>query len=220
MKENVCTALVAALGKVRQSTPALSYGDYKELVLQTGHYAFARSYEGQTVIVTVNNQDGDVQMNLPAGDAAEYIGALSGQKVSVTGGRIDVTVKANSGEIWVPYTGEETFEPVMKPIEKKEAPKPEVKAEPVKEAKKVKAVEQVKETEEPQKTEEIQVQKKTADQVTVDWNKPYEEMSIAELQEGILEKMRKNGPVTEQIKRDVAQNTHQGSLINWIRSFR
>lgn len=198
-KENPCTSLIAALGKIRQNTPALSYGDYRELVLQTGHYAFARSYEGQSVLVTVNNQDGDVSMNLPADNASAYIGALSGEKLTAGGGRIDVTVRGNSGEIWIPYTdGETAFEPVkMKPIEKKEMPK----------AGKPEAKEAEKETKEEEK-------------ISVDWSKPYEEMSVAELQEGILEKMRQNGPVTDQMRRDVMQNEHLGSLQNWIRSFR
>ena len=41
-------------------------------------------------------------MSLPAGNCAEYIGTLTGRKVPVQGGRINVTVAANSGEIWVP----------------------------------------------------------------------------------------------------------------------
>ena len=50
-------------------------------------------------------------------------------------------------------------------------------------------------------------------------NKPYEEMTIEELQASILAKMAKNGPVTEDMKRTVTVNTHQGSLLNWVRSF-
>ena len=41
-------------------------------------------------------------MSLPAGNCAEYIGTLTGRKVPVQDGRINVTVAANSGEIWVP----------------------------------------------------------------------------------------------------------------------
>jgi hypothetical protein len=54
----------------------------------------------------------------------------------------------------------------------------------------------------------------------VDWNKSYEDMTIEELQEVILEKMRKNGPVTEYMLGTVRENTHHGSLINWAKSFR
>ena len=99
---NPNTALIAALGKVRQHTPALSYGSYAELQLTNRQFAFARDLDGVHVIVTVNNDDNAAGMNLPAGNCAEYVGALTGQKVSVEGGRINVTVAANSGEIWVP----------------------------------------------------------------------------------------------------------------------
>ena len=44
-------------------------------------------------------------------------------------------------------------------------------------------------------------------------------MSIEELQAAILEKMAKNGPVTDQMKKTVYDNNHHGSLVNWVRSF-
>ena len=53
----------------------------------------------------------------------------------------------------------------------------------------------------------------------VDWNKFYEDMTIEELQEAILEKMRKNGPVTDYMLGTVRENTHHGSLVTWVRSF-
>ena len=99
---NPNTALIAALGKVRQHTPALSYGSYTELHLTNRQFAFARDLDGVRVIVTVNNDDNAAGMSLPAGNCAEYVGTLTGQKVSVEGGRINVTVATNSGEIWVP----------------------------------------------------------------------------------------------------------------------
>ena len=102
LETNACTKVIAALGKIRQNAPALSYGDYKELHLTTGQYAFARNYNGQSVLVTVNNSDNDFTMNLPAGNAQEYIGGLSGLRVPVVNGNISVNVRANSGEIWLP----------------------------------------------------------------------------------------------------------------------
>ena len=111
LKNNPCTALIARLGKVRQEVKALSYGDYKELMLTNRQYAFSRNHDGVSVIITVNNDDSDYVMTLSAGNAVEYIGALSGEKVMVVNGNIAVNVKANSGEIWVPYVeGMETIE--------------------------------------------------------------------------------------------------------------
>lgn len=63
------------------------------------------------------------------------------------------------------------------------------------------------------------MEKKPEEKKPLDLNKPYEEMTIEELQASILAKMAKNGPVTEEMKRTVDVNTHHGSLMNWIRSF-
>ena len=92
VKTNPCTKLIAALGKIRQNTPALMYGEYKELELQTTRFAYARILDGKSVIITVNNADNEVSMDLQAGNCAEYIGALTGEKVYVNGGRIQVRV--------------------------------------------------------------------------------------------------------------------------------
>ena len=72
------------------------------------------------VVVTVNNDDNAASMDLPAGNAVEYIGALSGQKVAVQDGRINVTVPANSGEIWVPSGDMPEYKPFKVEISLKE----------------------------------------------------------------------------------------------------
>ena len=51
-------------------------------------------------------------------------------------------------------------------------------------------------------------------------NKSFEDMSIEELQQVILNKMAKNGPVTDEMKRTVYENVYKNSLINWVNSFR
>ena len=102
VKTNPCTALIAALGKVRQAVPALSYGSYDVLMLTNRQFAYARDLDGTRVIVSVNNDDAPAGMHLAAGNCTAYIGALSGEKVSVQDGHINITQPANSGEIWVP----------------------------------------------------------------------------------------------------------------------
>ncbi len=199
---NSCTKLISALGKIRQNTPALCFGDYKELELQTTHFAYERAFNGQSVIVTVNNSDNDVNMTLPCGNFKEYVGALSGERVSVNGGKIQVSISANHGEIWI-AEGQlvEKIEPI-KTVEIKKTPEP------------------AKVVEEPEITETVKVQEeKKTEKVVVDLNKPYEEMSVEELQEAILEKMRKNGPVTDYMMGTVRENTHHGSLLTWVKSF-
>ena len=224
VKNNECTKLIAALGKIRQNTPILMYGEYKQLELQTTHFAYARMMDGKSVITTVNNADNAVSMNVAAGNSAEYVGALTGQRVSVNGGRIQVTVSANFGEIWIPA---EIYSDSIAPIqtvEIKKAPQP-VKVEVVKPVEVPKTVEVPKQEvkPEPPKVQPVKVEvnpETKAEKVTVDWNKSYEDMTIEELQEVILEKMRKNGPVTDYMLGTVRENTHKGSLINWAKSFR
>ena len=45
-------------------------------------------------------------------------------------------------------------------------------------------------------------------------------MTVEQLQAVILDKMAKNGPVTDRMRRDVIENVWQDSLINWAKSFR
>ena len=217
---NPCTALIAALGKVRQNTPALSYGSYTELQLTNRQFAFARDLDGVRVIVTVNNDDNDACMNLPAGNAAEYIGTLSGQKVTVENGRISVTVRANSGEIWVPAGDMPEYTPVDIEITPEE-PKKTVSADETPVSKEEHTEESSTKTIEENITED---ESSTEDSdkkepVKVDLNKSPEDMSVEELQAAILAKMANNGPVTEQMKKTVYDNIWHDSLINWLRSF-
>ena len=221
IETNSCTKLIAALGKIRRNTPALYYGEYRELLLQTTHFAYARVMDGKSVITTVNNSDNEVYMDLQAGNSGEYVGALTGEKVSVNGGRIQVKVPANYGEIWIPA---EMFDKSFAPIKNVEIDK---KPEVVKEVEGVKIEEdKMKESEivtskkEESKTKETLKKEETkSEKVVVDWSKSYEEMTIEELQEAILEKMRKNGPVTEYMLGTVRDNNHHGSLVSWVRSF-
>ena len=217
-EKNVCTKLIAALGKIRQNTPALCYGEYKELLLQTTHFAYARVLDGKSVITTLNNGGNEVNMSLPSGNSEEYIGALTGTRVKVNGGQIQVRIPADFGEIWIPA---ELYDASIAPIQTMEIVK---MPEPVKVSESVKVPESVK-VAEPVKTEtqveaEAPAKAEEPAKVIVDWSKSYDDMSIEELQEAILEKMRKNGPVTDYMLGTVRDNTHKGSLVSWVKSFR
>ena len=282
LEKNACTGLIAALGKARQKIKALSYGDYQELLLTNRQYAFSRNYNGESVLVTVNNDDSDYVMTLPAGNAAEYVGALSGQRVSVAGGHIAVNVKANSGEIWVPGNGEWT-EDVPQDASDKEAAEETVNQSPEQPGagetaqaagQKVSGGEAAPETAEDtaeetarkapgqgtvpqeavqdgscgnmasgkpaheeealaepadsqgagQEAEALRTEvpgpadgKAAAEEAL---KKVFEEGKIAGLQEAILAIMEKNGPVTDQMRRDVTENVYHDSLIAWVKSFR
>ena len=192
IRGNRFAEMISRLGKIRIETKALSYGNYRELLLTNCQYAFERNYNGQSVIVTVNNSDEDFLMTLPVQDEKEYAGGLSGEKVSVKNGCISVTVKANSGEIWIPVSNSYTV------------------AEPIKLAFVEKTADTPKQEKKPAETEK---------HVEVNHNKSFDEMTVEELQEAILERMRRNGPVTEQMKKDVLENVYHNSLVTWIKSF-
>ncbi len=198
IETNPCTKLIVALGKIRQNTPALCHGDYKELELQTSHFAYERTLDGKSVIITVNNSDNAVNMKLPCGNFNKYVGALTGEQVCVNDGHIQVQVPANYGEIWIcDGVLDESFAPI-KTVEIQKVSDPVKPHNP-----------------EPQKA----LENKNEVKKDLDLSKPYEEMSVEELQEAILHKMRKNGPVTDYMLGTVRENTHHGSLVSWVKSF-
>ena len=227
--DNACTRLLASLGQIRQATPALSYGDYKELLLTNRQYAFSRTHNGTTVLVTVNNDDNDYGMTLPCGACSQYKGMLSGEVITVTDGRISVNVKANGGDIWVPASDAVAGEPVKPNVT--EAPEiftdtpdsthteaseeddwffdsafitiPEPEPSP-----------DVTTTDSSQNREEA-----APTESPVFDNDAFEQGKIAGLQEAILAIMEKKGPVTEQMRNDVLRNTHHDSLVTWVKSF-
>lgn len=62
-------ALYTTLGHLKQRFPELTYGDYRELYLATGQFAFARCLDGHAVVTALNNADNGAHMeiNLPIG---------------------------------------------------------------------------------------------------------------------------------------------------------
>lgn len=224
--KNPCTALIAALGKVRQGTPALSYGSYSELALTNRQFAFARDLDGVRVIVTVNNDDSEAEMNLPTGSADEYVGALTGKKVRVEYGRIRVSIAANSGEIWLPAGDMPEYKPVQVEVPETAAAKenesnaPETEENQAAEAEENQAAEAGSVAEAPSTPEaEASSSQETAAEVP-NPDKTPEKMTVGELQAAILAKMAGNGPVTDQMKKTVYDNIWHDSLVNWLKSFR
>lgn len=216
--KNPCTALIAALGKVRQGTPALSYGSYSELALTNRQFAFARDLDGVRVIVTVNNDDSEAEMNLPTGSADEYVGALTGKKVRVEYGRIRVSIAANSGEIWLPAGDMPEYKPVQVEVPETAAAKENESNAP--ETEENQAAEAGSVAEAPSTPEaEASTSQETAAEVP-NPDKTPEEMTVGELQVAILAKMAGNGPVTDQMKKTVYDNIWHDSLVNWLKSFR
>ena len=214
----------------------------RRLALTNRQFAFARDLEGIRVIVTVNNDDSDAEMNLPTGSAPEYVGALTGQKVSAQSGRIRVRVAANSGEIWIPAGDMPEYKPVQTDVPETAAAKEnedaaseaeeEQKAEnntvteaaPEKEASNAenpdKASDNTANSADVPSTPEAESSNLQETTATPNPHKTPEEMTVGELQAAIFAKMAGNGPVDDQMKKTVYDNIWHDSLVNWLKSFR
>ena len=222
---NSFTALITALGRARRHSKALAYGDYQELKLTNRQYAFSRSFEGESVVVAVNNDDCDVSMTLPAGSSGEYLGALSGQKVHVDNGYINVNLPANSGEIWLPVTEHTLLEDYKaEPVEFHAGDAVPDAPEPVEEAVEAPVPEEStpEPTPEPEPDFEPEPEPELPPEPTAasgEFERGFESGRIAGLQEAIIAIMEKYGPVTDQMRKDVADNVYHDSLIIWIKSF-
>lgn len=139
LTENPYTKIMATLGKIRNATPALSYGEYREVMLTNRQYVFARKMGDTTVIVAVNNDENGAQVGgggLPDG---QYIGTINGINITVSGGGFSANIPANSGEIWVPANMDSKAKIENKKLdvdlnkaETKKVEKPEVAATPEK----------------------------------------------------------------------------------------
>ena len=179
----------------------------------------------------MNNDDSDFTMNLPAKDGASYVGALSGEKAAVDNGRISVRVKANSGEIWLPIAeGQELKDDVKAPVDIMAEKVAEVMLESVEEEKVKLESRKTLDTVAEKMIDEAMENLALADTAkkcqteeapeASEHQEAFEKGRIAGLQEAILTIMEKNGPITEQMKKDVKDNVYHDSLINWIKSFR
>ena len=184
-RDNDLARVIAALGRLRQETPVFAYGDYEEKLLTNKTYAFTRSLEGLTALITVNNANNGEELfaaNLPQGT---YTGWLTGQKVTTDNGNLRLTLPPHSGEIWLP---EGVSLQVPKPVTFRAQEEPS-----------------------PAETKSLEPQ---------ETNKPFDQMTVEELQQAILAMMAKNGPITQRMHQDVAENVYRDSLLNWVRSFR
>lgn len=98
---NEYTALICQLGAIRRQSPALCYGEYRELLLTNQQYAYARSYKEDEVFIAVNNSDSEtVTLSLPvSGKKNSLKGLLSRTTYSVENGTLHLTLPPCSGEI-------------------------------------------------------------------------------------------------------------------------
>ena len=191
--ENPCLDAVCALGQIYRSEKALAWGDYRQLLLTTKQYAFCRG----DVLVAVNNDSCGAELSIPCADGV-YRGALHGGSARAENGRMLLQLGPCDGEILIPESRNGmVFEPIQSTVAAQEPAAPKKQAT---------IMQTEKDGNEPQQA--------------VDLSKPYESMSVAELQAAILQKLAANGPVTDRMRRDVAANVWRDSLLNWVKSFR
>ena len=213
--DNPCTRLIADLGRIhREWKQDLVHGDFRQLCLTNQQYAYARG----RLIVAVNNSDGEAWINTEA-SAPAYIGLLSGRRVESGGGRLNVCLPGCGGDIFAPDDGSAEAVVPEAPRAACVPPKPE-KNEPPKAPQK----ETIREKKPaPSGPAEARPEPTGAESEPERAEIPdisYDLMTVEQLQAVILAKMAKNGPVTEQMRRDVIENVWHNSLVNWANSFR
>ncbi len=208
-KNNPLTAFIGTLGKIRQQSNALSYGEYKELYLTNRQYAFSRKADNETAIITVNNSQDKCTISFFSATNGKFRGTLSGKEITVTNGAFSAELDGNSGEIWINSECTPEINPISDRI--KAVPKPKKAA--------IKKTEEDITSEEPVKSKTDTEKPVITENITIP-DKPYEEMTVSELQAVILAKMAKNGPVTDRMKQDVYENIYHNSLVTWAKSFR
>ena len=236
-KKNPCTKLIAALAGIhKEYREELCGVDYRELCLTNRQFAYGRG----KLIVAVNNDDNAAEINVPAADG-EYIGLLYGEKCTASGGRLQIRMQPNNGEIYAPVEGGKakssklSAKDVVKGIAAEEKPADTKKADVNKTEQKTSEAEKTgdKKTEDNKadvkkngkksadaKSEKSEKSEKKAGEPVEIPDIPYEQMTVEQLQAVILAKMAKNGPVTDQMRKDVEENIWHNSLVNWANSFR
>ena len=142
--------------------------------------------------MAVNNENTPATMGLRA-KCGSYIGGLSGVQVTARNGRIHFTLGGNAGEIWIPegLSGAD-LTPILEQVRQKLRSAPAHQPAPA---------------------------RQQSVPVAAPAGKSYEHMTVPELQQAILDKMAKNGPVTDRMRQDVIENIWRDSLITWVKSF-
>ena len=212
--------LIMKLGKIYASYRELAWGDYRQLFLTTGQYAFARG----SLIVAVNNEDREAELSFPAA-GHEYIGLISRQHVTIQDGFMQLTLGPCAGDIFAP--ADERYRACPEAIGE-DTPAPLLQEEvgtvgagedcALADKTEHETVEEPPTYDfgQPAKKEEPAAHNTPSVQIP---DLPYEQMSVEQLQAVILSKMERNGPVTERMRRDVEENIWHDSLVTWAKSF-
>ena len=93
---------IKELSRIRKEHPACVNGAYQELMLTNRQYAFARTGDGDAVIVVVNNDEQEAGVSVRVPDASvSYQDAVTGEAAESVNGQIQVKLPANGCRIIV-----------------------------------------------------------------------------------------------------------------------
>lgn len=94
------TALLKKLAAVKKENPALNLGEYRELLLQNKHYAYARVYDRQTCVTVLSNDDEakELWIRLPEGGGSAY-DEIHECPVEVMDGQLHLTIKGHDAAV-------------------------------------------------------------------------------------------------------------------------
>ena len=211
---NTCTRLIVRLGIIYSLYKELAWGDYRELFLTTGQFAFARG----SLVAAVNNADQETDLCVAA-SGSEYIGLISGQRVQIQDGSMTLHLNPNAGDIFAP--ADERYQLYLEHLDGKEIPRqglPQTRTSTTDAG----AGDTVDPEDHAADTTDHAADSGAEDDrlhtVPIP-DIPYEQMSVEQLQAVILAKMEKNGNVTDRMRRDVTENIWHDSLENWAKSF-
>lgn len=248
IRDNPYTALIASLGRIHaQWAGELVNGDYRQLLLTNQQFAYARgrlivavnNADGEA-FMNVEAREG-AYIGLLSGQRCENAGGRMNFRLEGCSGEIfapdDGTVRTEKPQAQAKKAEGKKDEVNKAEVKKAETKKAKAKKD-VKASKEIKSAKSLSE-----KAEKGSVSKKTApapqkaaaeersaaavketakirpEDIEIP-NIPYDLMTIEQLQAVILSKMAKNGPVTEQMRKDVTDNIWHNSLVNWANSFR
>ncbi|MCH1625836.1 alpha-amylase family glycosyl hydrolase [Ferdinandcohnia quinoae] len=95
---------IGLLGKVRQSIPALTKGDFELISNQDGMIVFKRDYEEQSIIVAINNTTKSQKVTLSndiVDTSKELRGLLTEDLIRPNDGKFDVIVDRDIAEVYL-----------------------------------------------------------------------------------------------------------------------
>lgn len=101
LQKNPVTVLCQRLGELKKQYPALSGGQYQELLLTNRQFAFGRVLDGQTVVTALNCDDAAAVLEIPLQAAGQEVTDLlqGAEKAAFCNGKLRVELKANSGTV-------------------------------------------------------------------------------------------------------------------------